>query len=260
MKYIKLWYYFFKENLYYWDSILARSIFLILLCIIVYTLIGMWVNFNPDAIVWWVKYENYIWYIWIWELVVMGALKKSFFNEILSWEVINYLIRPISFLYLFWWKILGSKLVMTFILGIFSFPIILILNNFNFPSFNLIIFIFIFFLWLSISVFIDTIIFLFAFWLENIVFLRLIFQKIYFIFWWLFFPLSIYPAFLQQIANLLPFQYALQMPAKYFTTWNINFLFENNGFYVVFVWFLILIIINFFLYSHMIRKLELNGG
>jgi len=259
MKYLKIWYYFFKENLYYWHSILVRSVFLILLCILIYTLVGMWVNFDANAIIWGIKFQNYIWYIWVWELVVMWALSKSFFNEIISGEVINYLTRPINFLYLFWWKILWAKLVMVFILGVFSFPIILILNKIHFPVFNPMIFLAVFFIGISISVLIDTIVFLFAFWLENAMFLRLIFQKVYFIFWWLFFPLSIYPDILQKIGNSLPFQYALQLPAKYFTSWNIDFLFVNNWIFIISSWFLVLILVNFLLYNKMIKKLEING-
>ena len=256
MKYLKIWYYFFKENLYYWNSMVARSIFLILLCILLTTLVWMWLNFDSNAVVWWIKFENYIWYIWVTELIIMSSLSKKFFTEILSWEVINYLTRPINFLYLFWWKILGSKIVMVWILAIVSFPIILVVNHFNFPSFNPILFIIAFLIWISISVFIDTIVFLSAFWLENAMFLRLIFQKIYFIFWWLFFPLSIYPYYLKIIWENLPFQYALQFPAKIFVTNNIIF----DDFYKLIFWFIFLIILNFILYWKMIKKLEINWG
>ncbi len=260
MKYLKIWYYFFKENLYYWNSILARSIFLILLCVLITTLVWMWVNFEKNAIIWWIEYQNYIWYIWVSELVVMWALSKKFFNEIISWEVVNYLTRPIKFLYFFWWKILGSKLVMSFVLWIFSFPIILIINHFQLPHTHPIIFLIIFLIWISISVLIDTIVFLFSFWVENAMFLRLIFQKVYFILWWLFFPLAIYPTWLKNIWETLPFQYAIQLPAKFFVNWKMNFLLEKNWIFILFAWFVILIWINFLLYQKIIKKLEINGG
>jgi len=260
MKYLKIGYYFFKENLYYWHSILARSIFLVLLCLLIYTLVWMWVNFQENTIIWWIEYKNYIWYIWVSELVIMWTLSKNFFNEIISGEVINYLTKPIHFLYFFWWKILWSKLVMALVLWIFSFPIILLLNHFNLPSTNPILFFMIFFIWISISVFIDTIVFLMSFWLENAMFLRIIFQKVYFILGGLFFSLAIYPTWLKNIWEALPFKYALQLPAKYFTNWDLNFIFENNGIIILVSWFMILIIINFILYWKMLQKLEVNGG
>ena len=259
MKYIKIAYYFFKENLYYWQSILARSIFLILLCVLITTLVWVGINFQNIQI-WWISFSNYMWYIWITELVILSSLGRNFFQEIISWEVINYLLRPINFLFLFWWKIFGAKLVMIWILAIFSFPIILILNHFNFPDFNLFIFLVVFICWISISVLIDTFSILLAFWIENTSFLRLIIQKFYFIFWWLFFPLEIYPLFLKTIADSLPFKFALQLPAKYFASWNIEFLFKNNQILLLIIWFIALIVLNFLLFNKLKKVLQINGG
>ena len=149
---------------------------------------------------------------------------------------------------------------MSLILWVFSFPIILILNKFKFPHTNPVIFLIIFLVWISISVLIDTVVFLFSFWVENAMFLRLIFQKTYFILWWLFFPLAIYPTWLKNIWESLPFQYAIQIPAKFFVEWKIIFLFENNWFFILLTWFIVLIFINFLLYWKMIKKLEINGG
>jgi ABC-type uncharacterized transport system permease subunit len=107
---------------------------------------------------------------------------------------------------------------------------------------------------------IDTFSILLAFWIENTSFLRLIIQKFYFIFWWLFFPLEIYPWFLKIIADSLPFKFALQLPAKYFASWNIEFLFKNNQILLLIIWFIALIVLNFLLFNKLKKVLQINGG
>ncbi|MDR0282713.1 MAG: hypothetical protein LBI53_05490 [Candidatus Peribacteria bacterium] len=67
---------------------------------------------------------------------------------------------------------------------------------------------------------------LFAFMLEDSTFIRLLINKLYFIFGGLFFPLDIYPKRMQIIAEFFPFKYYLYAPAKFFTTGDVQFFAE----------------------------------
>ena len=259
-KYFKIWYYFVKENFYRWQAILARSIFLILLCVIITTLVWAWVNFNELARIWWVELRYYIWYIWVAEIIVLSALSYDWFKEILSWNVSVYLAKPLNFLYFFWWKIIWGKIVMILILTVFSFPIILFINKFNllWPNFVPLILILPFILFLSTLI--DAVAVLLSFWLEKAVFVRLIIQKMYFVFWWLFFPISIYPKWVQIIVWWLPFAYTINLPAKVFASNNLSFLFKDLLLFKLMVWIWVFVVLNLVLYKMMIRRLEVNGG
>ena len=260
LKYFKIWYYFVKENLYYWQSILARSIFLILLCIIITTLVWVGVNFNELANVWWVEFKYYIWYIWVAEIIVLSTLSYDWFEEILAWNVSVYLAKPLDFLYFFWWKIIWWKIIMILILALFSFPIILAINKFNLLWLNFVPLILILPLVLFLSTLIDAIAVLISFWLEKAIFVGLIVQKMYFVFWWLFFPISIYPKWAQVIAWWLPFAYIVNLPAKVFTSEDLSFLIKDFIFVKLIVWILVLIVLNIVLYKMMIKRIEINGG
>jgi ABC-2 type transport system permease protein len=63
----------------------------------------------------------------------------------------------------------------------------------------------------------------FAFILEDSTFIRLMINKLYFVFGGLFFPLDIYPQRMQTISSYLPFKYYLYAPAKFFTTGDVSF-------------------------------------
>jgi ABC-2 type transport system permease protein len=99
---------------------------------------------------------------------------------------------------------------------------------------------------------------LIAFAMEDSTFVRLFINKLYFIFWWLFFPLDIYPVWLKNISQFLPFQYYLYAPAKFFTTWDINFFLQY--FPLQLMWLVILFAIVFLMYESVVRRLEINGG
>jgi ABC-2 type transport system permease protein len=113
-------------------------------------------------------------------------------------------------------------------------------------------------IWIWMLSFVSLIISLFAFILEDSTFIRLSINKLYFIFWWVFFPISIYPIRMQKISSWLPFQYYVYWPAKFFSTWDLNFLLSYLPFQIIRL--IILMLIVKLIYKKMVRNVEINWG
>ncbi|MDR2541395.1 MAG: ABC transporter permease [Candidatus Peribacteria bacterium] len=99
---------------------------------------------------------------------------------------------------------------------------------------------------------------LFAFILEDSTFVRLFINKLYFIFGGLFFPLDIYPGWMQTVAEFFPFKYYLYAPAKFFTTGDVEFFVRYFPFQVG--WLVVVALFVWWLYARAVKRLEVNGG
>jgi ABC-2 type transport system permease protein len=105
---------------------------------------------------------------------------------------------------------------------------------------------------------VSLIIALLAFILEDSSFIRLLINKLYFIFGWVFFPVDIYPVWMQSISKFMPFQYYVYWPAKFFTTGDISFLWSYLPYQIM--WLVLLVVIVKLIYRKMLRNVEINGG
>lgn len=260
LKYIKIWFYFVKEIFYYSYMLILWNIHLLFL-IFVLTSLAMfganakWIDNIAGISIW-----LYAWYVFVTEIVMTNRKDQTLIDDVKSWSIIMYLNKPINFVWLYFSQTYFKNLINILIVWIFCW-IVVFLFLWVFPRFGIykfIIFLLSFLIGIWMLSLVSLMIAMFAFMLEDSTFVRLFINKLYFIFGWLFFPLDIYPDWLRNISKFLPFEYYLYAPAKFFTTWDINFFF--NYFPIQIIWFLWLFGIILFMYNRAVRRLEINGG
>ena len=260
LKYIKIWFYFLKEVFYYGYLLILDNIHLLFL-IFVLTSLGI---FGAKATgletVGGIPIYLYAWYIFVTELVMVNRKDQNMINEIKSWSIITFLNKPINFIGFYFSQTYFKTLINMLIVGSFCGIIIFLVTG-NFPRFGIwpfLLFLLSFLVGIGLLSLISLMIALFAFILEDSTFVRLLINKLYFIFGGLFFPLDIYPKRMQTIAEFFPFKYYLYAPAKFFTTGDIQFFVE---YFPMQVGRLIIITIGVrCIYANAIKRLEINGG
>lgn len=260
MKYIKLAYYNLKEIFYYSYTLLFRSLWLLLIIFLLNSIVTYWASLKWVSYVWWIFIWIYIWYVFLTELLMSCRRDEDMINSIKSWDIILFLNKPLNF---FLYSVLTSffkTFIKMSILGTFVWVIIFLFIH-NFPWFwisTILLSLLSVWIWIltlsSISFAIGCI----SFVVEDSYFLRFAINKIYLILGWVFFPMEIYPSCLQTISKYLPFQYFFYGPAKFFTTWDIEFFL--NYFPIQIVWLIVILTIVFFSYWILIKKLEVNWG
>lgn len=259
LKYIKIWFYFLKEIFYYGYLLILDNIHLLFL-IFVLTSLGIFgANATGLDNIWGISIGIYAWYIFITELVMVNRKDQNMINEIKSWSIITFLNKPVNFIgYYFSQTYFKTLLNMIIIGGFCGIVIFLILGNFprfSIKAFSL--FLLSFLVGIGLLSLVSLMIALFAFTLEDSTFVRLLINKLYFVFWGLFFPIDIYPEWMQTISNFLPFGYYLYSPARFFTTGDISFFMQY--FPIQVVRFVILWLLVRFIYNRAVKRLEING-
>lgn len=260
LKYIKIWFYFLKEIFYYSYMIILNNLHLLLLIFVLtsLTLFGAnakWIDNIAGISIWF-----YARYVFITELVMVNRQNKSMIDEIKSWSIITFLNKPISFIWFYFSQTYFKSLINIIIIWMFCW-IIMFIFLWKFPRFwieKFILFLISFLIWIWLLALVSLMIALFAFMLEDSTFIRLLINKLYFIFWGLFFPLDIYPTRLKTISEFFPFKYYLYAPAKFFTTWDLSFF--RNYFPLQIMWLGIMFVIIHLMYNRVVRRLEINGG
>jgi ABC-2 type transport system permease protein len=168
--------------------------------------------------------------------------------------------KPISFIWYYFSQWFFKNLLNIVVIWIMSGAVIFIFL-WRFPRFwlwKMVLFLITMLIWICMLSLVSLIISLFAFILEDSSFISLTINKLYFIFGWVFFPISIYPIRMQNISKFLPFQYYVYWPAKFFSTWDSEFLLSYLPFQILRLVLLILIVR--FIYKRMLRNVEINGG
>ena len=260
LKYIKIWFYFLKEIFYYSYLLILDNIHLLFL-IFVLTSLGIFgAKSTGIEHIWGIAIGVYAWYIFITELVMVNRKDQNMINEIKSWSIITFLNKPISFVGFYfsqtYFKTLLNILIIGGFCGIIIFSVLWVFPRFGIGPFLL--FVFSFLVGIVLLALVSLMIALFAFILEDSTFVRLLINKLYFVFWWLFFPITIYPEWMQTIAAWLPFKYYLYAPARFFTTGDIEFFISYFPIQLlrcaILTWCVLLI------YRKAVRNLEVNGG
>ena len=149
-------------------------------------------------------------------------------EEIKGGSIVTYLNKPISFIGYYFSQWFFKNLLNISVIGLISGCIIFIFL-WEFPRFwlwKMFLFLISMIIWICMLSLVSLIIALFAFILEDSSFISLTINKLYFIFGGVFFPISIYPIRMQNISKFLPFQYYVYWPAKFFSTWDLEFLFS----------------------------------
>mgnify|MGYP001810556763 CR=1 FL=1 len=258
LKYIKIWFYFLKEIFFYSYMLVLNNIHLLFLIFVLTTLTLYWAHSKGVDNIWGISLALYARYVFITELVMINRKDQNMIDEIKSWSIITFLTKPISFVWFYFSQTYFKNLINILIVWLFCWAIMFIFL-WVFPRFGiakLLLFIFSFLIWIWLLSLISLMIALFAFIMEDSTFIRLLINKLYFIFWGLFFPLDIYPTWMKNIAEFFPFKYFLYAPAKFFTTWDMSFF--RNYIPLQIMWLAIMFGIIYFMYSRVVRRLEIN--
>ena len=259
-RYILLWYYSLKEVFMYTYVLFLQNIRVLVVIFVVSALLqfgatGQWVTE-----VWWVSTTMIIWYVFITEIVMTQRRDAAMIREIQSWSIIFYLNKPIHFLGYYFSRTFVRTLLMITIIWWCSWLIIFAFVQ-TFPRYGLIwawLFLISLFIGVWLLSLIGLLMWLAAFQLEDSRFLRLMIGKLYLLFGGVFFPIDIYPQWLQSVSELLPFQYYIYGPAKFFTTGDFSFFVKY--FPIQMVWFMVLSWVVVVMYRSLVKKLEINGG
>jgi len=260
LKYTKIWFYFCKEIYYYLYMLIINNIHLLVFVFIIPILVSYGVKSTWGDSISWIQIGMYAWYIFISELIMTNWKDKDMIDEIKGWSIVTYLNKPISFIGFYFSQGFFKNVINIFTVGIVSwliiFAILWAFPRYGFLNFLAFLVTMLIGIWMLSLV--SLIIALAAFMLEDSSFIRLLINKFYFIFWWVFFPIDIYPAWMQTISKFMPFQYYVYWPAKFFTTWDINFLLSYLPYQVL--WLVLLLLIVKLIYRKMLRNVEINGG
>ena len=246
LKYVKIWFYFLKEIFFYIYIIFLENIHLLMFVFIIPLLVTFGANAKWIDNISWIPIWMYTWYIFVAELIMINRKDTNMIEEIKGWSIVTYLNKPISFIWYYFSQWFFKNLLNIVVISIMSGTVIFIFL-WVFPRF-----------WLCMLSLVSLIIALFAFILEDSSFIRLFINKLYFIFGWVFFPISIYPIRMQNISKFLPFQYYVYWPAKFFSTWDSEFLLSYLPFQILRL--ILLIVIVRIIYKRMLRNVEINGG
>lgn len=259
LKYIKIWFYFLKEIFFYIYIIFLENIHLLMFVFIIHLLVTFGANAKWIDNISWISLWMYAWYIFIAELIMINRKDTNMIEEIKGWSIVTYLNKPISFIWYYFSQWFFKNLLNIVVIWIMSWVITFIFL-WDFPRFwvwKMALFLITMLIWICMLSLVSLIIALFAFILEDSSFIRLTINKLYFIFGWVFFPISIYPIRMQNVSKFLPFQYYVYWPAKFFTTWDINFLLSYIPYQILRL--IILVIIVRLIYRKMLRSVEING-
>ncbi len=260
MKYIKIWFYFLKEIFFYSYMLILNNVHLLFLIFVLTSLTLFGANAKWVDNIWWISLWLYARYVFITEIVMINRKDQNMIDEIKWWSIVTYLNKPINFVGFYFSQWFFKNLINILIVWLFCWVVLFIFVG-KFPWFGfekMVLFLISFLVWIWLLSLVSLIVALFAFALEDSTFVRLFINKLYFIFWGLFFPLDIYPNWLKVISDFLPFKYYLYAPAKFFTTWDVWFFWSY--FPLQIMWLGIMSLCVVFMYSRMVRKLEINGG
>lgn len=260
LKYIKIWFYFLKEVFYYAYMLLIDNIHLLVFVFIIPMLVTFWAKAKWVDTISWIEIWMYAWYIFVAELIMTNRRDKNMIDEIKWWSIVTYLNKPISFIWYYFSQWFFKNLLNIGIVWIWAWIVVFLFLG-KFPRFgvwNFALFLITMIIWICMLSLMSLIIALLAFILEDSSFVRLLINKLYFIFGWVFFPVDIYPVWMQSISKFMPFQYYVYWPAKFFTTWDLSFLWSYLPYQIM--WLVLLVVIVKLIYRKMLRNVEINGG
>lgn len=255
---MRIGFYFLKEMFYYIYMLAISNVHLLVFVFIIPMLVTFWAKSQWLDNVSWIQIWMYARYVFITELIMTNRRDKNMVEEIKWGSIVTYLNKPISFIWYYFSQWFFRNLLNILSVWIISW-IVVFSVLWKFPRFwiwNFVLFLVTMMIGICMLSSVSLIIALFAFILEDSSFIRLLINKLYFIFWWVFFPVDIYPTWMQNISKIMPFQYYVYWPAKFFTTWDTNFLLSYLPYQILRL--IILIIIVKLIYKKMLRNVEIN--
>ncbi len=260
-KYLSISFINIKESLtYIWDIIFGKVIFIAL---IIFVFANLWtvVFASKGEVIPGFTLSMMVWYLVFGEALVtsIGRFVKEVGDDIKSGEIANYLTKPYNYIV--------YKMFVSFGKGLINFTLILIFGGLvaylmvggvEISLISIPFLLIVALLAMLLNLVIASVISLFAFWIEDASSLNYIYSKFTFIFGGMIVPLEVYPPLVEKIASFLPFSYSAYHPSK------LALIFSFKTFLKIFIvqllWIGFFIIILFFLYKYIIKKVSVNGG
>lgn len=205
---------------------------------------------------------NIVWYLVMNEMLFFsydGKMQKKVFHDIRSGNIGYSLIRPFSYLSQCITESMGMFLArIPFLMlggGILAY-----LMTGSLPTTFHGIFV-AFFLMILAGIFFNTcmvVIGLLGLYMQNTNSIFLIFQKLMFVFGGLFFPLTIYPHWMQDIAAWTPFPWGVYEVSRLVYEFNWNIVLNTAGHLII--WTGITLILARVIFVKLLKKVSVNGG
>lgn len=251
-----------KENITYVPSLVFRfiSFFINMFAI---TSVWRFIYDDPSKIINGYTFSKMIWYLLIAEVFgyASGDSMISEIEEDVSSGTIAYKVnKPYQYIFYNYARSLSDSLirfvmygvVATLIATVFAGPL-----DVNLNIINILCILITAFLAISINSLIKILISLSSLWVEDSEPFHWIYKKIILLFG-IFFPIEMFPKFLQPIISASPVFVTLYGPTKLVLDFSYNFFIDVIGFQLIYL--LIVIILLFIVYGRGVKKLNVNGG
>jgi len=188
-----------------------------------------------------------------------SSIIRELNNDIQGGGVAYQLNKPYNYIGYYFAKSISYKLIgfiVTFTVG--SILVYFMVGGINFNFINLPLLLITVLLALILDFFMLLCIALLAFWFEDTTSFRWIYDKILFTIGGMLVPLEIFPKWLANISNILPFSFAVYRPAKLFVSFNLNSFLEVVGIQLLYILFFLALAI--IIYKKGVRQVNINGG
>ena len=250
-----------KEGLYYRFDLLLY-IFNFIIEITVYVFIWLAIYNKGNQILGMTFEQVTTYYILVVSLnpIISWGINETMGNAIREGEILRELLNPISY-FNYYFGIRIGELIESIIVGIITFIICALLFGVLLPSnlLNFILFIIVISLSVVVVYFFELIIGTSAFYTNSIWGVEVFKRAILSIFSGMIAPISLFPEFLQKIANMLPFKDCIYTPISIYFG-------ELNNIEIIqvilkqFIWIFILYIIAKILFNKAVKNVTVNGG
>ena len=250
-----------KEGLYYRFDLLLY-IFNFIIEITVYVFIWLAIYNNGNQILGMSFEQVTTYYILVVSLspIINWGINEIMGNAIREGEILRELLNPLSY-FSYYFGIRIGELIESMMVGILTFGICECLFGVLFPAgiLNFILFIIVVCLAVVVVYFFELIIGMTAFYTNSIWGVEMFKRAILSIFSGMLAPISVFPEFLQKIANILPFKDCIYTPINiYFGELsNIEILQVVSK---QCVWIAILYVVAKILFNKAVRNITVNGG
>ncbi len=250
-----------SENLYYRFD-LALYIFNFIIQITVYVFIWLAVYKNGNQILGMSFEQITTYYILVVSLspIIDWGINETLGNSIREGEILKELLNPISF-FCYYFGIRIGEMIEALIVGVITFFICSLLFGVLPPSgiINFLIFLVVICLAVIVVYFFEIIIGMIAFYTNSVWGIEIFKRSILNIFSGMIAPITLFPEFLQKIANLLPFKDCIYTPISiYFGELsNIEIL---QVILKQCIWIVALYIIAKIIFNKAVKNITINGG
>ena len=258
-KYIQIGKINFLNNIQYFSEFFFKAIFILL---ILFIFINIWKTIYSGS----VAIEGFtiammIWYLLMTESIVTSAspVVKDVNREIQSGEIAYQLNKPYNYVFYHLAKSFSSRIIgffITFLIG--AVLIYFMVGGISLSWITLPLLIITIILALILDFFMMMSIALLAFWFEDTNSFRWIYDKILFTIGGMLVPIEIFPKWLANISNVLPFSFVAYHPAKLFVNFDLSNFLKVSGIQVVYI--IIFLSIALILYKVGARRVNINGG